>query len=75
MKNRRLNAKYGIQYTTRLGRGIIKEIIYVVDLNELNRIGGQTSIQKNDIARIKIKTTTPVFLIHIEKIEIRGLLL
>ena len=57
----RLNAKYGIQHTTRLGRAIVKEIIYVVDLNELNRIEGQTSIQKNDIARIKIKTTTPLF--------------
>ena len=56
-----LNAKYVIQHTTRLGRAIIKEIIYVVDLNELNRIEGQTSIQKNDIARIKIKTTTPLF--------------
>ena len=57
----RLNAKYSIQHTTRLGRAIIKEIIYVVDLNELNRIEGQTSIQKNEIARIKIKTTTPLF--------------
>ena len=55
------NAKYGIQHTTRFGKAIIKEIIYVVDLNELNRIEGQTSIQKNDIARIKIKTTTPLF--------------
>ena len=57
----RLNAKYVIQHTTRLGRAIIKEIIYMVDLNELSRIEGQTSIQKNDIARIKIKTTTPLF--------------
>ena len=56
-----LNAKYVIQHTTRLGRAIIKEIIYMVDLNELSRIEGQTSIQKNDIARIKIKTTTPLF--------------
>ena len=54
-----LNAKYGIQHTTRFGRAIIKEIIYVVDLNELNRIEGQTSIQKNDIARIKIKDHHP----------------
>ena len=57
----RLNGKYGIQHTTRMGRAIIKEIIYVVDLNELNRVTGQTAIQKNDIARIKIKTTTPLF--------------
>ena len=56
-----LNAKYGIQHTTRLGRAIVKEILYVVDLNELNRVEGQTSIQKNGIARIKIKTTTPLF--------------
>ena len=56
-----LNGKYSIQHTTRSGRAIIKEIIYVVDLNELNRIEGQTSIQKNDIARIKMKTTTPLF--------------
>ena len=56
-----LNGKYSIKHTTRSGRAITKEIVYVVDLNELNRVEGQTSIKKNDIARIKIKTTTPLF--------------
>tara|TARA_B110000285_G_C15142469_1_gene631909 strand:- start:8230 stop:9477 length:1248 start_codon:yes stop_codon:yes gene_type:complete len=56
-----LNGKYSIQHTTRSGRAIIKEIVYAVDLNELKRIEGKTSIQKNDIARIKIRTTTPLF--------------
>ena len=56
-----LNGKYSIQHTTRSGRAIIKEIVYVVDLNELKRIEGKTSIEKNGIARIKIKTTTPLF--------------
>ena len=36
-----LNGKYGIQHTTRSGRAIIKEIVYVVDLNELKRIEGR----------------------------------
>ena len=56
-----LNGKYSIQHTTRSGRAIIKEIVYVVDLNELKRIEGITSMEKNGIARIKIKTTTPLF--------------
>jgi sulfate adenylyltransferase subunit 1 len=56
-----LNGKYSIQHTTRSGRAIIKEIVYVVVLNELKRIEGKTSMEKNGIARIKIKTTTPLF--------------
>ena len=56
-----LNGKYSIQHTTKSGRAIIKEIVYVVDLNELKRIEGKTSMEKNGIARIKIKTTTPLF--------------
>jgi len=56
-----LNGKYSIQHTTRSGRAIIKEIVYVVDLNELKRIEGKTSMEKNGIGRIKIKTTTPLF--------------
>ena len=67
-----LNAKYGIQHTTRLGKAIIKEIMYVVDLNQLNRIEGQTSIQKNEIARIKIKTTTPLFFDSYRKNRVTG---
>ena len=56
-----LNGKYSIQHTTRSGRAIIQEIVYVVDLNELKRLEGKTSLEKNGIARIKIKTTTPLF--------------
>ena len=56
-----LNGKYIIQHTTRSGRAIIKEILYVVDLNELKRLEGKTSMEKNEIGRIKIKTTTPLF--------------
>ncbi len=57
----RLNGKYGIQHTTRIGKCLIKEIVYKIDLDELNRIEGTTALNKNDIARIKIKTTTPLF--------------
>lgn len=52
---------YSIQHTKRSVRSIIKEIVYVAELNELKIIEGQTSIEKNDIARIQIKTTNPLF--------------
>ena len=56
-----LNGKYSIQHTTRSGRAIIKEIVYKLDLDKLNRIESEVKLEKNDIARIKIKTTTPLF--------------
>ena len=60
-KPMQLNGKYSIKQTTRSGRAIVKEIVYVVDLQELKRIEGKTSMEKNGIARIKLKTTTPLF--------------
>jgi len=67
-----LNGKYSIQHTTRSGRAIIKDIVYVVDLNELKRIEDKTSIEKNGIARIKIRTTVPLFFDSYRKNRITG---
>ena len=57
----RINDKFGVRQTTRTGRCVIKEIIYKMDLEKLKRIKGENFLHKNDIARIKIKTTTPFF--------------
>ena len=67
-----LNGKYSIQHTTRKGRAIVKEIVYEVDLNELNRIKGKASMEKNGIARINLKTTTPLFFDSYRKNRITG---
>jgi sulfate adenylyltransferase subunit 1 len=56
-----LNGKFGIQHTSRSGKCIVKKIVYKMDLDELKRIEGQKTLYKNDIARIKLKTTTPLF--------------
>jgi sulfate adenylyltransferase subunit 1 len=55
------NGKYRIQHTSRTGKCIIKEILYKLDLDSLKRNEGEAILMKNDIARIKIKTTTPLF--------------
>jgi sulfate adenylyltransferase subunit 1 len=56
-----LNGKYAIQHTTNSGRCIVNDIVYKMDLDSLKRQEGEISLAKNDIARIKLKTTTPLF--------------
>jgi sulfate adenylyltransferase subunit 1 len=51
--------KYIIRQTTREGKALLKEIVYKIDLEKLNRKAGITELHANDIARIKLKTTTP----------------
>ena len=40
---------------------MVKEIIYKVDINTLHRIENDKTIQCNDIARVSIRTTHPLF--------------
>ena len=60
-----LNGKYSIQHTTRSGRAIIKEIVYVVDLNELKRIEGKTPWRKMELLELKSRPLPHSFLILI----------
>jgi len=51
--------KYIIRQTTREGKAVLKEFIYKIDLEKLNRLEGISELQANDLARIKLKTTIP----------------
>lgn len=55
------NGKYAIKHTTKDARCIVKEIKYKVDINTLHRVEGDKDIGLNDIGRIKIRTTEPLF--------------
>jgi sulfate adenylyltransferase subunit 1 len=41
---------------------MIKNILYKVDINTLHRIEGDQQIVSNDIARITLRTTQPLFI-------------
>jgi len=56
-----LNGKYAVKHTSRSARCIIKEIRYKVDINSLHRLEDDKDIKMNDIARITIRTTVPLF--------------
>lgn len=60
-KSLQLNGKYTIKHTTRDARCVVKEILYKVDVNTLHRIQDVDSLSLNEIGRIKIRTTVPLF--------------
>jgi sulfate adenylyltransferase subunit 1 len=50
-----------LKHTSRDARCVVKEIVYKMDINTLHRMEDDKSISMNDIARIKIRTTVPLF--------------
>ena len=53
--------KVVIKHTTNECFGMIKEIKYKIDINTLHRIEDINSIEMNDIARVSIRTSKPLF--------------
>ena len=60
-KKLQLKGKYAIKHTSSDARCIIKDIKYKVDINTLHRLEEDKDIEMNDIARISIRTTKPLF--------------
>jgi len=57
----RPRAKYVIKHTTAEARAMITEIQYKMDINTLHRMEEDKAIKMNDIARVKIRSTKPIF--------------
>ncbi|MRJ07997.1 sulfate adenylyltransferase subunit CysN [Ornithobacterium rhinotracheale] len=54
--------KYYLKHTTNEVKAMIKEVLYKVDVNTLNRDETDKQLTMNDIARVKIRTTKPLFI-------------
>jgi sulfate adenylyltransferase subunit 1 len=63
LNEKKLNpsAKYYIKHTTKEARCMVKDVRYKVDINTLHKLEDQKEIGLNDIARILIRTTTPLY--------------
>ena len=57
----KLRGKYTVLHTTRSARCIVQDIRYRMDVNTLHRDLENKEIRMNDIARISIRTTQPLF--------------
>lgn len=55
------NGKYKIKHTSRDARCVVKDVKYKVDINTLHRVEGDATMGLNDIGRVLIRTTVPLF--------------
>jgi sulfate adenylyltransferase subunit 1 len=57
----RPNGRYVVRHTTREARCLVKSVRYKVDINTLHKIENTTDVGMNDIARLELRTTAPLF--------------
>ncbi|PZD76600.1 sulfate adenylyltransferase subunit CysN [Mesonia sp. K7] len=53
-------AKYTIQHTSNEQKAMIKEVVYKIDINTLDRNSEDKALDMNAIAKVKIRTTKPL---------------
>jgi bifunctional enzyme CysN/CysC len=53
--------KLAIKHTTRSTRCVVKELRYRLDVNTLHRDESATELKLNDIGRLRLRTTSPLF--------------
>jgi len=56
-----IKGKYSLMHTTKSARCIIKDIKYKMNINTLSRLTDNKTIGLNDIGRVSLRTTEPLF--------------
>jgi len=71
----RPGAKYFLKHTTREVKAMIKEVIYKLDINTMQKNEGDLDIKMNDMARVRLRTTQPLMVDEYRKNRITGSLI
>jgi len=53
--------RFAIKHTTRTARAVVKEITYRLDVNSLERHEGVGELGLNELGRVRLRTTVPLF--------------
>ncbi|MFT5280451.1 MAG: sulfate adenylyltransferase subunit 1 [Bacteroidia bacterium] len=57
-----VGGKYSLKHTSRDARCIIKDVKYKMNINTMQKVEDDNNVGLNDIARITIRTTIPMFI-------------
>jgi bifunctional enzyme CysN/CysC len=57
----RVRGMYAVKHTTRSVRGQVRDVDYRIDVNTLHRDESADTLSLNEIGRIKLRTTKPLF--------------
>ena len=53
--------RYGIKHTTRWARAVVRDVSYRIDVNTLHRVEDAAELSLNEIGRIQLRVTQPLF--------------
>ncbi|MGD8778969.1 MAG: GTP-binding protein [Ignavibacteria bacterium] len=67
-----VGGKYILKHTSSDVRTMVKEVVYKMDINNIHKDENDKEIRMNDIARIKLRTTKPLFIDNYKKNRITG---
>lgn len=67
-----VNSKFFVRHTTREVKGVLKEIQYKLDISSLQRVENVDQLSMNEIARVKIRTSQPLFFDSYRKNRMTG---
>jgi bifunctional enzyme CysN/CysC len=68
----REGAVYAVKHTTRSARARVQRLQYRLDVNSLHRDEGQASLTMNDVGRVSLRTTTPLFVDEYRRNRVTG---
>jgi sulfate adenylyltransferase subunit 1 len=57
-----IRGKYALKHTSKDVKCMIKDVLYKIDINTLHRNEKDKTVLSNDIARVSIRTTQPIFI-------------
>jgi bifunctional enzyme CysN/CysC len=57
----KVGSKLGLKHTTRWARALVRDIRYQLDVNTLHRDQSATELVLNQIGRVDLRTTVPLF--------------
>ncbi len=60
-KPMRIKGRYVVKHTTAEVKCILKEIVYLLNISTLDQITSVDEVRMNNIARIRIRTTRPIY--------------
>ena len=59
-----VGAKYAIKHTTRWAKALVRDIAYRIDVNTLHRHEDAEQLALNEIGRVQLRVTQPLFVDH-----------
>lgn len=75
VKPPRPGAKYFLKSTTREVMAVIREVVYKIDINTMQRLEQDNDIKMNDMARVRMRTTNPLIFDEYRKNRVTGSLI